>query len=146
MLHLIQDPWLSPRSAKSNPRKRSNGGGTGLNLSILNNMDVLRNKLLRELMARNQASSCNKTQFFLCRLIKKTFCRHGTHSRRCPRGTKTSSRTSAEEDEAQETGRILENKLVYIRRRRKRSFCNTSLSQCKQKLQPICRCSKRSAW
>ena len=73
MLHIIQDPWLSPRSAKSNPRKRSNGGGTGLNLSILNNMDVLRNKLLRELMARNQASSCNKTQFFLCRLIKKHF-------------------------------------------------------------------------
>ena len=60
----FQEPWQGPRSAKSNPRKRSNGGGTGLNLSILNNMDVLRNKLLRELMARNQASSCNLAQFF----------------------------------------------------------------------------------
>ena len=64
ILHILQEPWQSPRSAKSNPRKRSNGGGTGLNLSILNNMDVLRNKLLRELMARNQASSCNLAPIF----------------------------------------------------------------------------------
>ena len=49
----FQEPWQNSRSAKSAPRKRSNG--SGLNLSILNNMDVLRNKLLRELMARNQA-------------------------------------------------------------------------------------------
>ena len=69
MLHIIQDPWLSPRSAKSNPRKRSNGGGTGLNLSILNNMDVLRNKLLRELMARNQVSS----NFILNRLNSTSY-------------------------------------------------------------------------
>lgn len=49
----IAEPWQTSHSAKSIPRKRSNGNG--LNLSILNNMDVLRNKLLRELMARNQA-------------------------------------------------------------------------------------------
>jgi len=53
----IAEPWQqTPRSVKSSPRKRSNGG-SGLNLSILNNMDVLRNKLLRELMARNQRNS-----------------------------------------------------------------------------------------
>jgi len=66
----IAEPWQqTSRSVKSSPRKRSNGG-SGLNLSILNNMDVLRNKLLRELMARNQqrnswSSLSNRNQAIL---------------------------------------------------------------------------------
>ena len=55
-MHPLQEPWYTSQlSAKSIPRKRNNNNG--LSLSVLNNMDVLREKLMREIMARrNQAS------------------------------------------------------------------------------------------
>jgi len=47
----IAEPWYTSQlSAKSIPRKRNNNNG--LSLSVLNNMDVLREKLMREIMAR----------------------------------------------------------------------------------------------